>query len=1156
MEPVYMNENRYSYLVGSWRKPATSAYVVETPESQFEQNMQSLFLEGQAHLHHEEYTLALNCFQEARALILHTVHPALPLDPSQLRIFEFPMDVTLVETLVGKTADILLKMTPVAYEMPASIVSDRSLLSTQTLAAIKPIADAGMKVTSFHATVQEKVAAALDATVRKDFKGAVALYQSALEATPAAEAGIRGGLLHDLAVLSEKADDRPKAQQFARQSIETFGRAGIPEAKAQALATASGIFARSGNTDQAGELGKELQKITSTTNLNSVVTTTSFFVEDKPALSGRVATGVGTIAGTATRLRPRTDTRDFVVTPQAFSTSVTAPELIGMKLVSESVAAKALTINGSAAGSVASIGLDKANAAQNTTAFLKNLAVTKDVGLLTNWFPRNQFVAYLPHLYFYVLPMAIGDCHAGMGNLPQASQSYASVLPYPYINQNYEIVKVWTRLAQTFLDRGDEAYRNAKDNPAAYGTAKAHYENIALANKSLPAGSPLYADAKFAGIKARVTAILNAADPAAANDNPAIVAIVVSALAKLQQLQAGLNFFGFGPDYVPPFSFEYLQNTARYFAQHASETEQRYIQYKSQAENEEFRRDQMAQQAEVARQSVILEQRGVAEAQRGVDVANAGLNYADVQLDGAVESKNDFENVRWELLEIAEAEAWANASSVDRDDQVKLTWTGNYYNSDHKRRNVMIKELAYQRTRISHELEEGKLERAIESAQAYKAMAEAQVAQAAARVAVAEQRVKIAQLQQKHAEENRDFLDMREFGAQLWYELAQQAKRIKQRYLDMATEIAFLMERAYNAETERGLSVIRYDYQSTASGNLMGADLLMADIDSFTFDHVTTTKTKKLPVKRSISLADSYAMSFQALKTNGHCLFETSFADFDRQHPGLYLAKIRNVELVFVGIAGATSIAGTLRNIGVSRFRRSDGTIVSRMYPADVMSLSQYEIRQDALAFRFNPNDLRLFENNGIDTLWQLDLPLDANDFDFNEILDVHLVLYYDGFFDPELEANIREALPATGSASRVFSMRLSFPDELFYLKNQGQAELLFEPIMFPRNQTELVRTTNTIKVTGDAQAIAGLTIRLTSDAVGGELVLETNADGEILDTAAGSPLATLKDKPMLDRWSVQIRAEDNPQLVADGTLDLGGIEDVLVFSEYAFGYR
>ena len=31
--------------------------------------------------------------------------------------------------------------------------------------------------------------------------------------------------------------------------------------------------------------------------------------------------------------------------------------------------------------------------------------------------------------------------------------------------------------------------------------------------------------------------------------------------------------------------------------------------------------------------------------------------------------------------------------------------------------------------------------------------------------------------------------------------------------------------------------------------DLMGADLLLADIDYFTYDHVTTAKTKKIPVQ-------------------------------------------------------------------------------------------------------------------------------------------------------------------------------------------------------------------------------------------------------------------------------------------------------------------
>ena len=95
---------------------------------------------------------------------------------------------------------------------------------------------------------------------------------------------------------------------------------------------------------------------------------------------------------------------------------------------------------------------------------------------------------------------------------------------------------------------------------------------------------------------------------------------------------------------------------------------------------------------------------------------------------------------------------------------------------------------------------------------------------------------------------------------------------------------------------------------------------------------------------------------------------------------------------------------GTLRNIGLSKFRRRDGSIVEQVYPADVMPLTDYDVRQDAMVFQLSANELRLFENNGIATVWQLDVPQHSNTFDLGQILDVQLVLYYDGFFDPALE--------------------------------------------------------------------------------------------------------------------------------------------------------
>lgn len=1131
MEPTYMNENRYSYLVGSWNPPSNIDYQVENPENEFERRVQYLFLEGQAHLRHEEFGLALQTFRELMNLILYTVDPKMPIDPNIMPWIVFPLDVSLVDTLAAKSVEILKNTPETTYNFPASIISQQSILPQSVHNQLKPALEVGLERISYSNEVNKRVEAA--STAMKEAKPSVALnhYAAALASTPVADTVLRASILHDMAILAEKTNDQTRAAELAKQGTELFKKTTV-STKVEALNTLKGILDRATGTAATAGSTTGGAVIRRTETVPSAVT------------RGPTVTAAGT-APTVAR----------VAIPAAIAAPITiAPALMTMKYIETQTAAKALKITSEK--TTATIKLDS-NATTNAKAFLQTVSMTMDIQLITTfWYTPVQMVAYLPHMYFFIIPMAIGDCLAGMGNLKQAEQQYLSVLPYPYINKNYEIIKLWTRLAQLYLDIGDQAYRNAKDNLNAFISAREAYENIVLHDKKLKPNSQLYANSKFASIKTRVTNFLKAPDPVAYNDNPAITRIVLEAHNRLEQITAGFNFFGFPLEYVPPFSFEYLQSTARYFAQQASQVEQRYIQYKSQAENEELRREQLDQQAEVARQSVVLEQRGVAEASAGIAVAQAGLDYAEVQRQNAVKSSQDFQAVRWELLELTSLEAWANAAAVDQDDEVKQTISGySYYNVDHKRRSLVVQDLAYRRTKISHELEAKKLQRAIDSAAAYKQVAQAQVSQAQARKAIAEQRVKIAQLQQRQAEENRDFLDMRQFSAHLWYEIALQARRLKQRYLDMANEIAFLMERAYNAETERNLRLIRYDYTNTSS-NLMGADLLLADIDYFTYDYVTTTKTKKIPVKQIISLADSYSMSFQQLLTTGQCLFQTELEDFDRQHPGMYLCKLRNVELVFVGIQGPSTISGTLRNIGISRFRRPDGSIIARLYPSDVMALSQYEIRQDALAFRFNPNDLRLFENNGIATFWQLDLPMDANPFNYQEILDIQLVLYYDGFFSPTLESTIKATLPASGTAQKAFSLRMSFFDELYYLKNEGEAQLVFEPNLFPANQKNFKRTQITLKVLGETQTIQNLKIRLTSANHSNEIILTTDQQGEVNQNTPGQPLNALLNELLMDEWTLKITEEDNPTLVQNGKLDLTGLTDLLIFFEYSFDYR
>jgi hypothetical protein len=151
-----------------------------------------------------------------------------------------------------------------------------------------------------------------------------------------------------------------------------------------------------------------------------------------------------------------------VLQPTALLSTADAPTLMALTYVSTAVPQKSYLVRGAAES--ANIVLD-ANATANVKNFLSVLTNTVDLQLITGFIATHtQWVAYLPHMYFYVIPMSIGDCFAGMGTPQLAEAQYKQVLAYPFINKRYELPKLWTRLAQSYLTQGDMLYRGAKDN--------------------------------------------------------------------------------------------------------------------------------------------------------------------------------------------------------------------------------------------------------------------------------------------------------------------------------------------------------------------------------------------------------------------------------------------------------------------------------------------------------------------------------------------------------------------------------------------------------------------------------------------------------------------------------------------------------------------
>lgn len=1148
MEPSYFIENRYSFVVDALPYTQNKQYEVDTPETAFERDIQNQLATANRLLCIGKFSQALAKYKHLRGLISNVLYANITVISGTHINWGAFATTQLPQVVINKTADILKNIPVPDSTVPALFRSSSATLPAHIGRRYDRYSGIGIIDQEYKLSEQfENVKSRVD---KKDYTGAIKILQQTYRKTR--DTGLRGAILHDIAIIQERTGSRRSAINSMNKSSKALAAAKQYEYQARTLNSLAGMYARNNAVKEAETRLAEASQIQTKHNIFAIST-------------GENKTGNISIAN----IRTGTKTPTPVVAKAALKTVSSTSRAVAKKQVAvKQVASDATALKYEPARLMVSdyfmaretqktfsvygdnakaykVKLD-GNARTNLNQFYNTLSTTRDIGILMGYLTNPTVtIGYLTHIYCWVIPMAIGDCLAGIGSYEEAETEYLSTLKYKYINKVVESVNLWLRLAELYLDWGDRLYRLARNDVSEYKYAKKKYEYILKLNNSIALSSPLYKSAAFIPMRARVKKAITSLFVSRTSivENPRILIVLHRARMQLNKISNKLNYIGLGV-YIPPFSFEYLQNLARYFAQHAAQVEQSYIQYKSTGENEQLREQQMSQQVEVAEASIELEMRGLDEAREGIDVANASKNYADVQRNNAISAKNDFASVRWELLELDTLNAWANAAAVGADDEVRMNINNRtYYSANNKPRSHVIHDLTAKRTRISHNLEANRLQREVNSATAYREIARQQVQQAEARAAIASQRVEIATLQAQHARENVEFLSNREFSSAMWYNLAREAQRLTGRYLDMAIEIAILMEKAYEAETGKDLRKIKFEYGKQQLNGMLGADALLLDIDYFSLDYART-RAKKAQLKQSISLADKYPMAFDRLLKTGTTFFETTLEQFDRQYPGFYLQKVKQVEVVFVGLNGSEGAHGTLRNIGISQFRRKNGNIVNQAYPADVMPLSEYDIRQDYIVFQLESKDLRLFENNGIATMWQLDLPLSSNTFDLRQILDIHIVLNYDGFFDSTLESDIISTLPRKGESSRGLSLRLYAPDELFYLRNQGTAELELTDNMFPANEIDHKLIDYTIEARG--KNVSGLKLHVRFDHLNKSHLFTLDSDGKTDISKFVAP----KNKKLLGKWIFTINPDDNPGF------DFSELEDIAVFIEYKFKYK
>lgn len=769
----------------------------------------------------------------------------------------------------------------------------------------------------------------------------------------------------------------------------------------------------------------------------------------------------------------------------------------------------------------------------------------------------------LQRIYFVDSAVGIGDCLTLLElSLSEARDAYARVKSYPLLDQPIRPETLWLKMAQACLAEGDAAYRVGM--PDGLRSARAAYE-LVLRNGAPDATSPLYTGSLQIMVQKVRHWLSNApADPVDSSpaDFPAEqLTILNDVRQRLAQLDSNLNYLGYPDDYAPIFAFEHLREIARGFAQFAAQANREYISFTQQAEAKTETLRQLEQAVFLNQAATEIEQAHRSEVAREIEAAREAERVARVRQAEAERQRDRFATTGWEIVQLDTAQAWAGAGVVPDDEEIRLAYggleqlgiTGSY-----QLRSKLIKQLAFERARRSYGVELGRLRSAVRELEAGVALAVRQTAAASARAQAVDLAVQAARWRQQASVANLAAARRETISPELLFHLGRLMRETAGIYLRRAIEAAFLMQQAFNLEYGLAIRKIRFNYGDLdPTGGLYAADLLLRDIDVFTYRQITGQQRKWQGGVRVVSLRHDFPLQFTSLVRTGRMLFSTTLEDFHADLPGTFDGRVKAVAVLVDGPTGADGLVGSLTCAGSSTRRQHDGTTTRRGHVVETMILPRFATRPELGARLAAVGDvagqLGVFEHVGVAASWQLDLPLAHNDFSYANLSDVRLVIAWQFRHDPVLEQQDLAQAPEDGEAQ--YSLRLNSTRAPWSeLVRTGETTLALDLSLLPGNHdTPRIRDLALIAVRTDGgpqHLVAGL--RKVNGGVGGTFTSAADGVMRIEDSAAPGMFA---DQPMLDLWTLRLDPADNPDLraiTAGNQLDLTRLAGI----ELAFAYR
>ncbi len=568
--------------------------------------------------------------------------------------------------------------------------------------------------------------------------------------------------------------------------------------------------------------------------------------------------------------------------------------------------------------------------------------------------------------------------------------------------------------------------------------------------------------------------------------NPQLTSQINRAHVGFRQINAGLNYYGFPKDYVPPVRYRVLREAALSLAASAKGAQNDYLNYMSKYEQallDEMTARNMVEKAsyaiKIADEQVAIAEHGVKEAKKQVEAVKAQIEAKRKEIKDSENFFSQLGDFVSGMKDVADGFARSGMDYLDTGasgggDGSSLTWMKTY--------NL----LASKGSASAAGLTGGMAIMAGYGAFAYAGYMSMSSMEAAANKRIgdlktlrevalpaAEKMVEMKQREAKIAELHRNiaqaeynfgqkmlaFYDYRFLSKAFWQQMSGFTNRLMRRYLDLGGRTAWFAERALSFDTDKEIRVVSFDYFPKHLRGVTGADMLqlhLAEIEATRIFGLSQT----IPVKQTFSMARDFPIAFGQLKKTGSCWFTTSETLLRLAYPGVYGYRLRCVSLGAQYASDSMPHKGMLSNHGISVVSRSDGSSHRLARYPDALPLSEFNMRGDMWVYDLPDETLLPFEGSGIETAWQLSLSRLGSATSLETLSDVLLTLDMRASYSAALDAKHQAELPPSLKKSLLISGRGQNPGEVARFKKDGDVlTFTFRPALAANNSVEKTRT-------------------------------------------------------------------------------------------------